>query len=98
MVDAIAPDDNVALQALLATVWRRKPKARLPVHSDQGSQFTTLEWESMLKHHDLDPSMGRRVNCHVNAVAESFFNLLRRERICREVYRTRDEAKADVLD
>jgi len=31
-------------------------------------------------------------------VAESFFNLLKRERIRRKVYRTRDEARADVFD
>ncbi|GAB5376050.1 MAG: hypothetical protein AcusKO_25120 [Acuticoccus sp.] len=47
---------NVVLQALLAAVWRRrKPKDRVLVHSDQGSQFTSLEWASFLKHHDLQP-------------------------------------------
>ncbi|GAB5373668.1 MAG: hypothetical protein AcusKO_01300 [Acuticoccus sp.] len=44
------------------------------------------------------PSMSRRGNCHDNAVAESFFNLLKRERIRRKVYRTRDEARRDVFD
>lgn len=68
------------------------------VHSDQGSQFTSLEWASFLKHHDLEPSMSRRGNCHDNAVAESFFNLLKRERVRRKVYRTRDEARADLFD
>ena len=89
---------NVVLQALLAAVWRRKPKSRVLVHSDQGCQFTSLEWASFLRHHDLEPSMSRRGNCHDNAVAESFFNLLKRERIRRKVYRTRDEARADVFD
>jgi putative transposase len=89
---------NVVLQALLAAVWRRKPKGRVLVHADQGSQFTSMEWASFLKHHDLEPSMSRRGNCHDNAVAESFFNLLKRERIRRKVYRTRDEARANVSD
>ena len=40
----------------------------------------------------------RRGNCHDNAVAESFFQLLKRERIRRKVYLTRDEGKADVFD
>lgn len=35
--------------------------------------------------------MSRRGNCHDNAVAESFFNLLKRQRIRRKVYRTRAE-------
>lgn len=42
--------------------------------------------------------MSRRGNCHDNAVAESFFQLLKRERIRRKVYATRDEGKADVFD
>ena len=37
-------------------------------------------------------------NCHDNAVAESFFNLLKRERIRRKTYRTRGEARQDVFD
>ena len=42
--------------------------------------------------------MCRRGNCHDNAVAESFFNLLKRERIRRQTYRTRVEARQDVFD
>ena len=42
--------------------------------------------------------MSRRGNCHDNAVAESFFNLLKRERIRRRTYKTRAEARQDVFD
>lgn len=42
--------------------------------------------------------MSRRGNCHDNAVAESFFQLLKRERIKRRIYVTRDEARNDVFD
>lgn len=42
--------------------------------------------------------MSRRGNCHHNAVVESFFNLLRRERIRRRLYRSRDEARQDGFD
>jgi putative transposase len=89
---------DVALQALLSAVWRRKPKNKVLIHSDQGSQFTSMDWTSFLKHHDLEHSMSRRGNCHDNAVAESFFNLLKRERIRRRIYRTREEARRDVFD
>jgi len=81
---------DLALQALLAAVWRRKPKQKVMVHSDQGSQFTSTEWQSFLNKHNLDASMSRRGNCHDNAVAESFFQLLKRERIRRQTYLTRD--------
>ena len=42
--------------------------------------------------------MSRRGNCHDDAVAESFFQLLKRERIRRRTYLTRDAAKQDVFD
>lgn len=89
---------DVVLQALLMAVWRRKPKAKVLIHSDQGSQFTSMDWAAFLKAHDLEHSMSRRGNCHDNAVAESFFNLLKRERIRRRTYRTREEARRDVFD
>jgi len=89
---------ELVIQALLMAVWRRKPKSRLLIHSDQGSQFTSMEWSSFLKHQNLEHSMSRRGNCHDNAVAESFFNLLKRERIRRRLYKTRDQARSDVSD
>ena len=42
--------------------------------------------------------MSRRGNCHDNAVAESFFQLLKRERIKRRVYNSRAQARQDVFD
>ena len=49
------------------------------VHSDQGIQYTSSDWRRILGDHNLEASMSRRGNCHDNAVAESFFNLLKRE-------------------
>ncbi len=89
---------DLAVDALLMAVWRRKPKQPVLVHSDQGSQFTGGEWQDFLKAHNLSCSMSRRGNCHDNAVAESFFQLLKRERIKRRIYPTRDEARSDVFD
>ena len=89
---------DLALQALLMAVWRRKPVSKVLIHSDQGSQFTSMEWASFLKHHNLEHSMSRPGNCHDNAVAESFFNLLKRERIRRRTYKTREDARRDIFD
>ncbi|SFQ41125.1 putative transposase [Variovorax sp. 770b2] len=91
-------DTELALNALLMALWRRQPKATVTVHSDQGSQFTSHDWQGFLRDHNLVSSMSRRGNCHDNAVAESFFQLLKRERIRRQIYSTRDEAKADVFN
>lgn len=88
---------DVVLQALLMAIWRRKPKAEVLIHSDQGSQFTSMDWAAFFRAHDLEHSMSRRGNCHDNAVAESFFNLLKRERIRRRTYRTREEARGAMF-
>lgn len=73
---------DIVLNALLMAVWRRHPQKQVLVQSDQGSQYTRYEW---LKSHGLEGSMSRRGNCH-NAVAESFFQLLKRERIKKKIY------------
>lgn len=89
---------DLVLQALLAAVWKRKPGPGVMVHSDQGSQFTSSDWQSFLKAHHMVPSMSRRGNCHDNAVAESFFSALKKERIKRRIYPNRATAASDVFD
>ena len=91
-------DTSLVLDALLMALWRRQPHAPVMVHSDQGCQFTGHEWQAFLRDHNLVSSMSRRGNCHDNAVAESFFSSLKRERIRRRTYKTRDEARQDVFD
>ena len=89
---------ELVLNALLMAVWRRKPGSLVTVHSDQGSQYTSHDWQAFLDANNLQASMSRRGNCHDNAVAESFFQLLKRERIKRQLYSTRDDARGDVID
>lgn len=91
-------DRELTLNALLMAVWRRQPKQTVMVHSDQGSQFSSYHWRDFLKAHNLEQSMRRRGNCHDNAVAENFFQLLKRERIRRRIYATHDEARQDIFD
>ncbi len=89
---------DLVLSALLMAVWRRKPERRVIIHSDQGSQFTGHEWNAFLDKHNLEMSMSRKGNCYDNAVAESFFQLLKRERIRRKTYATRKSARDDIFD
>jgi putative transposase len=89
---------ELVIDALLMAVWRRRPKETVLVHSDQGSQYGSDDWQRFCKEHHLEPSMSRRGNCWDNAVAESFFSSLKKERIRRRIYRTRELAKADIFD
>jgi len=60
--------------------------------------YSSSDWRSFLKANNLIASMSRRGNCHDNAVAESFFQLLKQERIKRKIYTTRQDARGDVFD
>lgn len=91
-------DTRLVLDALTMALWRRRPRQQVLVHSDQGCQFTGHEWQTFLRDHNLLSSMSRRGNCHDNAVVESFFQLLKRERIRRRIYGTRQEARSDVFN
>jgi putative transposase len=68
------------------------------VHSDQGTQYGSGDWQRFCQTHRLEPSMSRRGNCWDNVVADSFFSSLKKERIRRRVYKTRELARADILD
>ena len=68
------------------------------IHSDQCSQYTCEDWMLFLKAHNLESSLSRRGNCHDNAVAESFFQLLKRERVKPKIDNDRDEAKREIFD
>ena len=89
---------ELVLDALMMAVWRRRPQTPVMIHSDQGSQFGSDEFNRWCKDNQLMPSMSRRGNCWDNAVAESFFSSLKKERIKRHIYATRQEAKSDVFD
>jgi len=89
---------KLVLDAVLMAVWRRRSRSKTIIHSDQGSQFTSYEWQSFLSANNLEASMSRRGNCHDNAVAESFFQLLKRERIRRKTYTTRQDARDDIFN
>jgi putative transposase len=89
---------ELIIDAILMAVWRRKPNGKVIVHSDQGSQYGSDDWLRFCQEHSLEPSMSRRGNCWDNAVVESFFSSLKKERIKKRLYKTRDLARADIFD
>ena len=89
---------ELVLDALLMASWRRKPQQKVLIHSDQGSQYGSDDWLRFCSSNNLDPSMSRRGNCWDNAVAESFFSSLKKERIKKRIYKTRDLARTDIFD
>jgi transposase InsO family protein len=76
----------------------RSPAEQLMHHSDQGSQYAAYPYRTRLKREGITWSMSRKGNCHDNAVAESFFASLKKERVHRRRYQSREEATRDIGD
>ena len=70
----------------------------LIAHSDRGRQYASDLYREKLGKLGITPSMSRSGNCYDNAFAETFFHTLKVERIHRCRFRTRAEAKAEILD
>jgi putative transposase len=84
--------------ALMMALWRRGKPTELLHHSDQGSQYTSEDFQRLLAAEGITCSMSRRGDCWDNSAIESFFASLKKERVYRKVYRTRDEGRADIFD
>jgi putative transposase len=89
---------ELVTDALVMAIWRRGKPDALIHHSDRGSQYTSDQFQRLMADHGVTCSMSRSGNVWDNAAMESFFSSLKTERIARRIYRTRDEARADVFD
>jgi putative transposase len=88
---------ELVLNAVMMAVKRRRPRGTI-IHSDQGCQYGSDDWRRFCRTNRLEPSMSRRGNCWDNAVAESFFGSLKKERIEKRIYKNRELATANVSD
>lgn len=88
---------ELALDAVLMAVRRRRPRGTV-IHSDQGTQYASDAWRRFCRSHHLTPSMSRKANCWDNAVAESFFSSLKKERVKKRIYKNRAIAWHDIAD
>tara|TARA_R110002124_G_scaffold81437_1_gene214648 strand:+ start:396 stop:1256 length:861 start_codon:yes stop_codon:yes gene_type:complete len=89
---------QLVTDALVMAIWRRGRPDSLLHHSDQGSQYTSEQFQRLIADHGITCSMSRSGNVWDNAAMESFFSSLKTERTARKIYRTRDDARADVFD
>jgi putative transposase len=79
-------------------VWQRQGRTPVILHSDRDCQFTSEEYQRFLEAHQVTCSMSAGGSCADNAADESFFGVLKRERVNRHHYLTRAEARADIFD
>ncbi len=91
---------ELVLDAMRMALGRRRPdrEGTLLHHSDRGSQYANGAYQELLCEENITCSMSRKGNCWDNAMMESFFATLKKERIHREDYATRSEARESVFD
>jgi putative transposase len=89
---------QLVTDALMMAVWRRGKPIELLHHSDQGSQYTSEQFQRLLKEQGITCSMSRAGEVWDNSVMESFFSTLKTEKTARKTYRTRAQLRADVFD
>ena len=78
---------EMVLTALSRAVRNRRPGSGLIIHSDRGVQYACSDFQKVLKKHKYVQSMSRKGDCWDNAVAESFFGIIKSELIHQERFK-----------
>lgn len=83
MVVGWSLSDSLRTEMVLTAFYRgmrnRRPGAGLIIHSDRGVQYACKDFRKVMEKHHFVQSMSRKGNCWDNAVAESFFGILKSE-------------------
>jgi putative transposase len=91
-------DRHMVIRAVEMAVMQREGGWSVILHSDRGGQFISSDYQDYLARNTLICSMSAVGHCGDNAACEGFFGMLKRERINRVSYRTRDIARSDIFD
>jgi putative transposase len=88
---------RLVLDALNMALAMRRPKGVIH-HSDQGSQYTSIEFGHRCREAGVRPSMGSVGDAYDNAMCESFFATLECELLDRRRFKTQAEARTAVFE
>lgn len=89
---------ELVVDALQMALTQRRPQPGLTFHSDQGSQFVSLNFGKQARAAGIAQSMGSKGDCYDNAVAESFFATLKKELIHRHTWPTKASMRTELFD
>ena len=88
---------ELVVDALEMALARRRPDPGLIHHSDQGCQYTAVLFGKRCAKAGIEISMGSVGDCYDNAVCETFHATIKKEKIYRQSWRTRAEARTAVF-
>ena len=89
---------RLVMDALTMAVQRRRPPPGIIFHSDRGSQYASVDFQSLLANHGMRCSMSRKGDCWDNAPVESFFGSLKQELVFHQRYPTRFHARQSIFE
>lgn len=89
---------ELAGKAFLQAMLHRNYPNEVLYHSDRGSQYTSNEFQQLMKDYKITVSMSGKGNCYDNAAMESFFHTLKVE--CTDDFRfnNREEAMNTIFE
>lgn len=91
-------DTDLVLESLRRALQRRQVVPEALHHSDQGKQYAAQRYQKLLADNGIRCSMSRRGNCWDNAVVESFFATLKKERVHGERFANRQQAQTVLFE
>ena len=91
---------DIVIDALRMAWFKRHPgkQAALIFHSDRGSQYASHDFRDVLREYGITSSMSRKGNCWDNACSETLFGSLKVERLHGQRFKTRRQAKDEIID
>jgi len=89
---------GLVISAFKQALSHRTPARDMILHSDQGSQYASGDFQSLLNRYGIRSSMSGKGNCYDNAITETFFHTLKTELVYFKNYQTRKEAKLSVFE
>ena len=88
---------QLVADALIMAIWRRGRPDALLHHSDQGSQYTSDQFQRLMADNGVTCSMSRSGNVWDNAAMESFFALLQKNVLDRRSWTTREQLRIAIV-
>lgn len=89
---------HLTIKALDQAVKSQSPNDGVIFHSDRGVQYAAYDYQNRLKEYNMIQSMSRKGNCYDNAPMESFFSSLKKDIIYGKKFKTRSEARLEIVD
>lgn len=88
---------ELVVDAIDMAIFTRRPEPGLVHHSDQGTQYTSIEFGRRCHHAGIRLSMGSVGDAYDNSMAESFFATLECELIDTHRFRNLTHARVEIM-